>query len=238
MLYLISAAAFLLSILIGSFGRIKSAKKLQIKFKRLFVLNFPLRLTLQAWIFLILSALLNFWTTPKIAKSLKDQTSLVNFSYTWSALITLLLIVNQIGWVFLSCLPKARFTAIIEAKNFYKYFGAIFDGMHISRNSIICISLQMLKRSFFVFSIFILRQHFGVSLWFQLFLNCLASMGYLLFLIVAKPFESRFALGLEVFGELSFVAVAYAGFNVANGNYTDEVIFDLDPYGFNSFKQT
>ena len=63
-------------------------------------------------------------------------------------------------------------------------------------------------------------------------------MGYLLFLIVAKPFESRFALGLEVFGELSFVAVAYAGFNVANGNYTDEVIFDLDPYGFNSFKQT
>ena len=102
MLYLISAAASLLSILIGSFGRIKSAKKLQIKLKRLFVLNFPLRLTLQAWIFLILSALLNFWTTPKIAKSLKDQTSLVNFSYIWSALITLLLIVNQIGWVFLS----------------------------------------------------------------------------------------------------------------------------------------
>ena len=27
-------------------------------------------------------------------------------------------------------------------------------------------------------------------------------------MIVAKPFESRFALGLEVFGELSFVAVA------------------------------
>lgn len=85
----------------------------------------------------MVSALLNFWTTPKIAKKLKDQTSLVNFSYIWSALMILLLIVNQIGWVVVSCLPEAKFAAIIEAKNFYKLFGAIFDGLHISRYSII-----------------------------------------------------------------------------------------------------
>lgn len=69
-------------------------------------------------------------------------------------------------------------------------------------------------------------------------LNNFAAIGYLLFLVVARPHENRLAMTTEVFGELTFMAAVYASFNLASGDYPDEVVFRLDPSGFRSFSKT
>ena len=62
---------------------------------------------------------------------------------------------------------------------------------------------------------------------------------FVIFLILTTPHEDTFSLGLEIYGELTFITTVYAGFNLANGNgfYTDEEVFEFASGGFSSFKR-
>jgi hypothetical protein len=51
-----------------------------------------------------------------------------------------------------------------------------------------------------------------------------------------RPHEDDFARRFELLGELAFMTIVYATLSVANGTYSDQVIFSLDPNGFISFK--
>lgn len=104
------------------------------------------------------------------------------------------------------------------------------------RTAYLYISLSLLKRSFFILSVFLLRSHLGVSVWLQLLLNNLLSLIYIAFLITARPHESSFSSRVEIFGEMCFITIIYSGLNVANGAYTDQEIFTTE--GFQTFKRT
>lgn len=66
-LFLIAGAVMVVIVVFDRFSKIKATEWLLLRLRRIFVLNFPLRLVMQAWLFLLISAILNFWTTPKLS---------------------------------------------------------------------------------------------------------------------------------------------------------------------------
>ena len=93
----------------------------------------------------------------------------------------------------------------------------------------------LLRRGLFVYTIFAMvdqnaSQSFLQSpVWLQITLNNVLSLGYLVFMVVAKPFEQPFSRRIEVFAEFAFMTIVEAAFNVANTPaslyYTDMEVY-------------
>lgn len=139
----------------------------------------------------------------------------------------------------LGCFPTEKLQILLNKRRLYHYFGAVFDGIQMKSEALLYVGLSLLRRSLFVLTIFVLKSRFGVAVWFQVILNTLLAMTYIIFIILTRPHEDNFSLCMEIFGELTFITTVYAGFSLANGNslFTDEEIFELASGGFKSFKR-
>lgn len=74
--------------------------------------------------------------------------------------------VNQVVWLTFGCLPTQKLNVLMAKKRLYQLFGALIDGLQIKRAALLYVGLSLLRKSLFVFSIFILKSGFGVAVWF------------------------------------------------------------------------
>jgi hypothetical protein len=190
----------------------------------------------------VIGPILNFWLQLRV--DLNGQGLLtpdwIKVSLACSILLAIVVACNQAVWLVLGCLPTDKLQIMLSKKRLYHHFGAVFDGIQIKRGALLYVGLSLLRRSLFVFTIFVLKSGFGVAVWFQVIFNTLVAMAYVIFIILTRPHEENFSLCMEIFGELTFITTVYAGFSLANGNgfFTDEEIFEFALGGFTSFKRT
>jgi hypothetical protein len=95
---------------------------------RTFFLNFPLRLTISTWLFVLIGSLLNFFLQSKIDKS-KTTSNWTIVSMVCSILLIIVIAVNQVVWLVFGCLPTNKLNLLMTKKRLYKIFGAVFDGL-------------------------------------------------------------------------------------------------------------
>ena len=194
---------------------------------RTFVFSFPLRLLIQMWMFFIIACLLNFMLFKETEKD-----SWYQLSWVVSVIISILLVANQICWFVIGSLCEKQMKKVLDNHQFYCIFGTLYDGLQIKRAAFFYNAIQLMKKTLFVISLFVISK-----VWYQLMLNCLVSMIYLIFITIAKPHDTMFNRVLEISQELTFLVLIYSGFSIANNDYTTNEYFYLSQSQFGSYKQ-
>jgi len=229
-LFAISGAAIVLTAIFSAMAQFPLTRKHYIRLLvRPFFLSFPLRITIQFSLFLAIGPILNFWL------KVESQEATPSLAFAITVFTTLCL--TQFGTLVIGLLPEAYLSRLFSSRIFYLMFSTIYDGIAGHRKAFLYVGVSLLRRSLFVLTIFVFRSSLGVSNLIQLIVNVLISFSYLIFLALLKPHESPIACWTEVFSELTFMTVLYAAANVSESGYPDDVIFALEPFGFDSFKR-
>ena len=201
-IYIVNFAVFLVYLLIVVFSSLTGKlRPLKSKLGRYFIFSGPLRLFMETFLNLYLSALLNTMTAED------DSTVDENSSVTASNRLALaVLIAMSISVLALGLLYYCKFDRMDGDTN----YGALLDGTKIkskkkSRWILLLPAFFFVRRIVFTLSVLLIRDF----LWAQLAIQFAFSILMIIYLMHVWPLETPFATKMEVYNECTIIVLSY-----------------------------
>lgn len=120
---------------------------------RYFNFGILLRVTVHFSLFIAVSAILNFWLTT--TDPLRTQ------SFAYSAIVFIVLCVTLISSLLIGLVPAQ----LESSRWFYLMFSTVYEGLVGHRKAFFYIGAFLLRRMFFVLTVFAMRSKLGSPLW-------------------------------------------------------------------------